>query len=355
MQQRLESRQAQRTSFRSKLPVLLMFSAGVMGLLAIFFNLSRSETSSAKTVVAQNFAPMKDSVSNSPAMATVTGNSYPLLAPESPAAPSANFPADMLKADLLQLISQAKQQGQITEMSLYCRPLGAAKLDVSIDADKSYRPASMLKVPTMIAHLALASKDAAYLDRKIVFGKRMTPEIPNNMPVPAMIVGQAYSIRDLLERMIVFSDNDAGYILYDSLPQGMLGSIYQKLGFKIPAMPRPDEDYMTLHQFMPMYEQLYKGTLLNKKMSQYALELLSRPDFVYGIVGGVPAGINVAHKHGEWKYNGIYQLHDCGIIYYQGNPYLLGVMSRGTDVRAMASVIKDVSALVASRVNPSAI
>jgi hypothetical protein len=40
------------------------------------------------------------------------------------------------------------------------------------------------------------------------------------------------------------------------------------------------------------------------------------------------------------------QLHDCGIVYLPGKPYLLCIMTRGQDFTNLTSTVKEISALV---------
>ena len=71
--------------------------------------------------------------------------------------------------------------------------------------------------------------------------------------------------------------------------------------------------------------------------------------FTKGIMGGVPSDMVVAHKFGEntnYLNSGIvanHELHDCGIVYYSNHPYLLCVMTRGTDLSALQGAIEDIS------------
>jgi hypothetical protein len=60
------------------------------------------------------------------------------------------------------------------------------------------------------------------------------------------------------------------------------------------------------------------------------------------------ANIPVAHKFGERTgfAGGVKQLHDCGIVYYPKNPYLLCIMTRGTDFTKLESTIAAVSKMV---------
>jgi len=66
----------------------------------------------------------------------------------------------------------------------------------------------------------------------------------------------------------------------------------------------------------------------------------------------VPKEVRVAHKFGELGLpNGEKQLHDCGIIYYPGNPYLLCVMSKGKDSQKLSGIIQTISSMVYKEVD----
>ena len=92
-------------------------------------------------------------------------------------------------------------------------------------------------------------------------------------------------------------------------------------------------------------------------MSEKALELLSKSTFKEGLVSGTLDGVAVAHKFGE-RTNQLQdgtdlnkELHDCGIIYYPGDPYLLCVMTRGSDFPKLQSAISTVSHLAYGYIN----
>jgi hypothetical protein len=90
-------------------------------------------------------------------------------------------------------------------------------------------------------------------------------------------------------------------------------------------------------------------------MSERALGLLSRVVFADGIVRGVPNQYAVAHKYGirETGSSNERQLHDCGIVYYPEHPYLLCVMSRGTNFDKLSETIQAISEVVFSEVSGS--
>jgi len=95
---------------------------------------------------------------------------------------------------------------------------------------------------------------------------------------------------------------------------------------------------------------LYNSSYLNFEMSNKALMLLTQTDFPNGLVAGVPDSVVVAHKFGEQKNGDEQQLHDCGIVYYQENPYILCVMTKGYEIPELASIIKEISQQVYNEV-----
>lgn len=64
--------------------------------------------------------------------------------------------------------------------------------------------------------------------------------------------------------------------------------------------------------------------------------MLKDSEFRGGLVAGVPSNIMVAHKFGESKLNNEKQFHDCGIVYFPKNQYLLCVMSRSSIMETLS-------------------
>jgi hypothetical protein len=74
---------------------------------------------------------------------------------------------------------------------------------------------------------------------------------------------------------------------------------------------------------------------------------LAKSTFTEGIVAGLPQGMTVAHKFGEAELpDGTLQLHDCGIVYKPNQPYLICVMTKGSNFDTLAGVISHISKTV---------
>lgn len=66
----------------------------------------------------------------------------------------------------------------------------------------------------------------------------------------------------------------------------------------------------------------------------------------------MPASVKVAHKFGERLLeDSTRQLHDCGIVYYPENPYLICIMTHGNVYENLEKTIQDISKMVYKEVD----
>ncbi|HDR90845.1 MAG TPA: hypothetical protein ENN75_01210, partial [candidate division Zixibacteria bacterium] len=79
--------------------------------------------------------------------------------------------------------------------------------------------------------------------------------------------------------------------------------------------------------------------------------IMSMSHFDKGILAGVGPTTTVSHKFGERDIEGLKQLHDCGIIYYDSGPCLLCVMTRGNDFAELEGIIADITRLISAEMN----
>jgi beta-lactamase class A len=89
---------------------------------------------------------------------------------------------------------------------------------------------------------------------------------------------------------------------------------------------------------------LYNSTILTPPYSELALKLMSESTFNDGIRQGVPTDVVIAHKFGEAGTPEDIQLHEAAIVYAPDHPYLISVMTRGTDMTAQKALIAQLSA-----------
>ena len=159
-----------------------------------------------------------------------------------------------------------------------------------------------------------------------------------------------YSVHDLLEEMIIHSDNKSMWSLTKWIPVDLYKQVNRDLGITIPGIKTP-EDFLSVKDMATFFRILYNASYLDRDASEYALELLSRVDFNKWLRMWVPANITISHKFGERgytdeKWNYIRQLHDCGIVYYKKYPYLACIVTRGDNFDTNATVIATTSKII---------
>ena len=260
-----------------------------------------------------------------------------------------------LKYKIEAYINSQKSSGNIAQTSVYFRDLVNGPW-FGIEEDKNFTPASLLKPPVMITYLKMAEDNPAILNQKLKV-TRLPRDVDKQhfKPEKTIRLGQVYGIYNLIERMIVNSDNRASAVLIDHLYQTIkekdpLVSTLREIG-TITSLSKP-LDEISVKSYASMFRLLFNSSYLSNEMSEKALRLLSKSVFKNGVAGGVPEDVKVAHKFGERQIDdGLIQVHDCGIVYFPQNPYIICVMTRGKDFTDLSSVIQEISKMVWEEVN----
>jgi beta-lactamase class A len=240
--------------------------------------------------------------------------------------------------------------------SVYFRDLDAGPT-MGINEHTDYIPASLLKVPLVLTYLDLSESDPGLLGQKIPYGSGVAERVPNQTFKPSTLLreGALYTVKELIEHAIVNSDNVAAELLYEHLDtlggKALLSETYRNLGI-IEMGSDLDKEAVNTKSYGSIMRMLYNASYLNQENSELFLKLLSESEFKDGLRAGVPESITVAHKFGErFAEDGRKQLHDCGIVYFPRNPYLLCVMTKGSDFGKLAAVIKTISSEVYKEVD----
>lgn len=261
-------------------------------------------------------------------------------------------PSDLQKDKQLQrsldeFSHQVIHAGKVTSLSIYYRDLKNGPW-IGVNEREVFSPASLLKVPVLIAALKHSESNPKFLDKKLLFSELSIGDTKPNINDETIILGKSYTVRELLERMIVYSDNYAkNLILNEILPEGSVGTLWSDLLIEEPTLNTP-ENFLTVKDYSAFFRILYNSTYLTRANSEFALEILSRSHFTGGIRAGVDTGILVASKFGERGMldSDIKQLHDCGIVYRDKTPYLLCVMTQGHDWAEQEKVIREISSII---------
>jgi beta-lactamase class A len=275
------------------------------------------------------------------------GAEYSLLNPalrcENRAAGS-EWSYETIRNDIIDTIEEYRSAGKIDKVSVYFRELDNGPR-FGIEDSREFFPASLLKVPAMLAVLHIADDQPEILDKKLSYSGAL-PAMPNVESADETIGPDTpYTVHELLNKMIVHSDNGSKDLLVrelNSLPPPVLYNTFLDLGI-LPMMDGTTK-YVSIQSYAYLFAVLYNAGYLSREMSQYALELLLHTTFNDGIVAGVPPGTRVAHKFGFRKPSDIEsQLHDCGIVYHPAAAYILCVMTSGTNAKDETEGIEAIS------------
>jgi len=231
----------------------------------------------------------------------------------------------------------------VTRASVYFRDLNNGPW-FGINEHDDFAPSSLLKTPVMMAYFKEAEDDPTILTQKIKYTKDPAGLIAQNFPPKEHLEkGKSYTVEYLIERMIAGSDNVALGLLEANIDPDKIDKVTIDLGITTATNSTPD-DFMDVQEYSTLFRVLYYATYLNKDYSEKALGILSKSEYDQGLVASVPGNIIIAHKFGERHLpNGESQLHDCGIVYYPNRPYLLCIMTRGTNFNDLSTTIRQIS------------
>lgn len=244
------------------------------------------------------------------------------------------------------------QMYKLDALSIYFRDLNNG-VWFGIDEFETFSPASLLKVPLLMAILRETEKNPGVMDEQVEntldqnFDLRESVASGVNLEPRAM-----YTVKQLLDFMIINSSNNAAVLLANRMSTADITRLYRDLG--VPELYGSVDEYaITVKQYASFFRVLFNASYLSRDASEKALQYLSVTEFQDGLVAGVPKGIPVSHKFGERLFNttAVRQLHDCGIIYYPNHPYLLCVMTKGRNEEELVQSIARISAVVYNEVD----
>jgi beta-lactamase class A len=210
-----------------------------------------------------------------------------------------------------------------------------------------FAPASLLKLPfALVYFMEKENGENIRFDQLITYSPTQSLPVQNFTSQAVLKEGESYSVEDLLRRMISYSDNNAYSMLAQYLDMfGRKDAVRNTLlEFGILLSDDPYDKSISVRRYASIFRGLYNSSLISSENSEKLLSWLSESDFKNGLLARLPENIVAAHKFGERDLeDGTKQLHDCGIIYYAQNPYLLCVMTHGRSYVDLEQVIQNIS------------
>lgn len=212
---------------------------------------------------------------------------------------------------------------------------------IKINQDKILPSASLVKIPIMLAAFYAADEGRVRLEDTLTLksihkalGSGRLKDAPQ---------GTQFSLRQLIELMILESDNTATNMLIDHLGLDYLNNCFKKLGLKNTNIVRKmmdfsqrqegKDNFTTALDLANILEKIYKNKLINKTYSQMCLDFLKKQKIKDRIPANLPADTLVAHKTGLEK--GI--CHDAGIVFTGQGDFLICVLTKHRNKTAKAA------------------
>lgn len=258
-----------------------------------------------------------------------------------------------IKDSLQNILAKYQPNGKMISTSVYLRLLNSGRW-FDINGDMVYAPASLLKVPLLIAYFKIAEADPSVLSQTMYYdGRFETTEIPEIAQERRIKKNTSYTVGDLISHMIIDSSNVAMYILNDHLNQAQLKKVYDDLEITGPFQQK--ENFMSAKNYSFFFRVLYNTSYLSRELSQRALTMLTQTSYNNGITAKLPRNLVVAHKYGSRVYDDENpvkgELHECGIVYYPEHPYLLCIMTTSYSSQESENLVSDLSLAAYNAIN----
>jgi beta-lactamase class A len=140
------------------------------------------------------------------------------------------------------------------------------------------------------------------------------------------------TLRDLATMMVAVSDNSATNVLIDRVGMDNVNALMDSLGLPhtrlrrkmmdLKAASEGRENVSTPGEMMVLLEDLYRGKVLNKEMTDDFFKVLSTHKESF-IPRDLPEGLKIANKPGELE--GV--RNDLGVVFVENRPYVICLMT----------------------------
>ena len=197
--------------------------------------------------------------------------------------------------------------------------------------DRLFPSASLIKVPIMVAICEKIKRRELSLDTQLVLTRR--DRIGGSGSLKWARTGTELSVMEIIYKMITESDNTATRMLIDYagisyFQQAFsdLGLVYTKIypeGLSLASGRVARENYTTSREMATLMERIYKGTVADRNLSEFMLDVLKHNKSRSRLRKGLPIGWEIGHKTGLLRKS----CHDVGIVFSPRGDYVVAVLT----------------------------
>jgi beta-lactamase class A len=252
-----------------------------------------------------------------------------------------------LKKQISDLSDAEFANKNLNDISIYLMKQNTGEW-IGLNYDEPYNSSGYIRFAILITYLKMAEKDPLLLNRTMSFH----PENSKVLKDTSLELkdGNYYTVKELLQKMILFPDTNSRYLLAQQMDMKLFNSLFTILGMNIPNVSTRKYS-INVAQYSRFLQLLYNGRYLNETHSEYALQLLSDQTDKKGILKLLPTNTKALHKISERYVNNSFELRESGIIYSESDSYLLTIFARGDNKEQLDSISGKIARVVYDHIN----
>lgn len=199
---------------------------------------------------------------------------------------------------------------------------------IGIAENRLYNPASVIKLPVMVAVYEQLYLGKLTLDDRLVLTNDM--RVGGAGVIQFQPTGAQFSIRHLVNLMITQSDNTATKLLMERVGVSNINRLMKERGLRHTVVGATNLlraeglNYSSSRDMNHLLVQLYRGEVFTPELSQEMMGILLRQQVKWGIPKHLPSSVRVANKTGTLDHI----KNDVGIVLVDHNPYAVSVFTQ---------------------------
>lgn len=251
---------------------------------------------------------------------------------------SFNFPSSALKP-----VIEKRLEDQEGKYAVVVHRLYDDIEEFSLNKHEVFHSASLYKLFLLAAIMEEIEQGRLKENQVVVAKKSHLEKVFGGVDFGYEEVGEdiSYSVAEVLTRIATISDNFASIAIAEKIGWGKVQAQADKLGATATIIKNPIQT--SAEDITRFYRKLYLGEVVSKGASDKIIDLLSKSKINDRIPSKLPKEVKVAHKTAELSRI----RHDAGIVYLEGQPYIIVLMSQDlkyedSAVGTLADISKDV-------------
>lgn len=210
----------------------------------------------------------------------------------------------------------------------------------SVNADQAFAAASTFKVPMAMYVLDLVNQGQTSLDEPLTYRPEDWEEGTGLIQLD-LVEGDCYTVSELLDLMLIESDNIATNMLLRRFGESNAFSYMVQLGGTVTHLDS-GRRATTPREMAQYLAQAFRTAEAGDSLYRTLIDRLMHTAFPDRIAAGVPEGVPVAHKIGTVPG----MVHDVGVVLLPDRPFVLAIFSVDVDEAEAAVRLAEITRLV---------